>query len=262
MTSRREHLKLFGLRAMKHVPSADIVKSLTNHLLGDVPEMRNAAAEALSHNKRALEPLLRSFLYERRTDRVRLLSIPLAELGKDLKPEQVRSMAERGGKLLFAGHQHGEMILDLLTRVKPGEGSDYLIAKAMRLRRARKLNECLGILVFLAQSELLHAEGRYQLALARLLRDHEDGRAVAEGSGNATMGYFAGLVREGFPVLERLKKESMVTPEDLLRVGAHFSEGVGSERRFGSELLHHLADKHSRQRAGEEARMVLRTEGL
>jgi hypothetical protein len=126
------------------------------------------------------------------------------------------------------------------------------------------LNECLALLAFLAHADALDLEGRYQLALTRLLLDSAAGRqdSSADQAGDATMGFFAALVREGFAVFDRLKKESMVTPEALLRVGAHFSVGVGSERRFGSEVLHHVADKHPRQRAGEEARSVLRSEGL
>ena len=76
------------------------------------------------------------------------------------------------------------------------------------------------------------------------------------------MGYIAGLVRDGFPVLDRLKKESMLEPEDLLRVGRHFNESIGPERRFGTELLRHVAEKHGKVKAGEEARMMIRAAGL
>ena len=86
-----------------------------------------------------------------------------------------------------------------------------------------------------------------------------DGAAVP---GDATMGHLAILVRDQFPCFERLKKESMLKPEDLLRIGRHFSERVGNERRFGAEMLHHVAEKHGRLRAGEEARMMIRSAGL
>ena len=109
----------------------------------------------------------------------------------------------------------------------------------------------------------LDLEGRYQMALARLIMDHEEGRAgVAVHTGDATMGYIAGLVRDGFPALDRLKKESMLEPEDLLRVGRHFNESIGPERRFGTELLRHVAEKHGKLKAGEEARMMIRSAGL
>jgi hypothetical protein len=53
----------------------------------------------------------------------------------------------------------------------------------------------------------------------------------------------------------------MVSPDALLRLGRHFAVAVGSERRFGTEILQHLADRHARQRAGEEAKIALRAVG-
>ena len=100
------------------------------------------------------------------------------------------------------------------------------------------------------------------MAVARLLLDENGSRGESSQAGDATMGYIAKLVRDGFPVLERLKKEAMVPPKAKLRVGTHFAEAVGAERRFGTDLLHHVADRHSRDRVGEEARLMLRSEGL
>ena len=46
----------------------------------------------------------------------------------------------------------------------------------------------------------------------------------------------------------------------MLRIGTHFAEAVGTERRFGTELLRHLATR-TKGRAGEEARYALRSVG-
>ena len=81
-------------------------------------------------------------------------------------------------------------------------------------------------------------------------------------TGDATMGFIAGLVRDNFPVFERLKKESMLAPEDLLRVGRHFNAGIGPEQKLGADMLLHVAKKHAKGKAGEEARLMIRSEGL
>ena len=118
-------------------------------------------------------------------------------------------------------------------------------------------------LIRLAQSDHIDNEGMYQLAVARLMVDGNGGRAgERKGAGDATMGYFSSLVRDGFPLAERLKKEGQLSPDDLFRVGRHFASGVAQERRFGGELLHHVADKHARRKVGEEAKLTLRAEGL
>ena len=44
-------------------------------------------------------------------------------------------------------------------------------------------------------------------------------------------------------------------------IATHFAEAVGPERRFATELLHHLASR-TKGRAGEEARLTLRVAGM
>ncbi|MHC5063765.1 MAG: HEAT repeat domain-containing protein [Planctomycetota bacterium] len=261
LSSRREHLRLFALKSMKGIKSAELVKPLVNHLLGPSEEMASAAAEALSENPAALEPMLRSFQLEKNPEKAKHLSIPLTKLGEKLSDAQIKSLGEKGCKQLIAQDPMGEVLLDLLMRAQPVKGPAFAVDKSQRMRRARKLPECLAILVFLAQGEYLDDEGSYQLAVARLLLDDQTTREPGQ-VGDATMGYFARLVREEFPLLDRLKKESMVTPEALLRIGSHFADGVSSERRFGAEVLQYVSEKHSRHRAGEEALTMLKTGGL
>lgn len=261
LASRRQHLRLFALQAMRHVQGDDVVKPLVNHLVGPTEEMASAAAEALSNNPSALEPLLRSFQSEKIPEKARQLAIPLARLGQKLSDAQIKSLGEKGCKQLVAHDPMGEVLLDLLMTAQPTKGPALAVDKALRMRRARKLPECLTILVYLAQGRHLDDEGSYQLALARLLIDGEATLEMAQ-VGDATMGYFAKLVRTGFPVSDRLKKEAMLSPEALLRVGSHFADSVSSERRFGAELLQFLAEKHSKNRAGEEAMVLLKTGGL
>ena len=75
------------------------------------------------------------------------------------------------------------------------------------------------------------------------------------------MGFFAVLIRNDFPLFDRLKRESAVKPEMMLRVATHFASTVGAERRFGTEMLQHLAER-TKGRACDEAKIALRSVGL
>ncbi len=262
--SSRDELRRFAIHAMRGAPHADLVKLLTKVLLEDSDgELRAAAAEALARNGHALEPLLRAFLTEKRdVERARRLAEPLHTLLADLPDKDLKAATEKAARLLFAHEATAEVVLGALLKARHDELHPLLTDKAVKLRRAKKLTDAVALLAFLAHADELDGEGRYQLALARLMLDSKAGRQENGNSGDATMGYFTRLVREGFPVFTRLRREASLKPEDLLRVGQHFSEGVGEERRFGTEILQHLAEKHARKRAGEEARLTLRAEGL
>lgn len=260
---RNEELSLFALRALRSCHTAEMAKICMKHLTGGKPAWQEVAADALGENPAAVEGLLRALQSEKNPDRARLLATPLARLGNHLEDAQITAWAEKACKHVIAGDPMGDVLLDLLLRLSPDRGRVDLVDRALRLRRARKLPECLAILMRLARTEHIDLEGRYQLAVARLLTDQANGQVDRSGGvGDATMGYFTTLVRAGFPLVDRLKKETQLTAEALLRLGSHFAEGVATERRFGVDLLQFVADRHGKQRAGEEARTVLRVEGF
>lgn len=263
LTSRKEDMKLFALRALRETNSEEVAKVYMSQLHSNNPQFQAAASEALGNNPKALSLLLKSLQHERNADKAVLLVKPLLAHAERIKPAQIKSMAEKCGRLLAGADRLGEVHLEILLGLRKDVASEELVGKATRLRRARKLNDALNILVHLAGADALDPEGRYQLALARLIKDNEEGRAgVISHTGDATMGYIAALVRDEFPVFERLKKESMLEPEDLLRVGRHFNAGIGAEQRMGAEMLAFVAEKHAKAKAGEEARMMIRSEGL
>jgi hypothetical protein len=258
----REEVGLFALRALRASHTADTARLCLEHLLRGAPQFQEAAARALGQNPAALAPLLKALHAEKSAERAQLLARPLIALRAHWTRAQIEAQAERAGKLLAAGDPLGDVQLAVLLEVAPELGARTVVEKATRLRKASKTHEAAGILMRLAQGQHLDDEGRYQLAVARLLQDGQHHKTSRGTNGDATMGWFAGLVREGFPVFDRLRREAQVTPEGMLRVGMHFATAVGPERRFGADLLQHLAEKHRRQRAGEEARLLLRSEGL
>lgn len=263
LSDERVEVRLFALRALRSCHTAEVAKLAMPHLLGKDPAFREAAAEVLGENPAAVENLLRAFQTERNLDRARWIGAALRRHGGRLERPRIRSLADKAGKLLAAGEPLGEIYLDVLLALDAEAGAAELVDKALRQRRARRLADALTILMRLARTEHMPVEGRYQLAVTRLLADMQSHAAGAgkDETGSATMGHFAMLAREGFPLVERLKKEGQLEPNALLRLGKHFAGQVGPERRFGTELLHHLAQRHGRHPAGADAKLMLRTAG-
>ena len=263
LESRSEERRLFALRALRHRNTEKMAKVCIKWLLNGAPEFQEAAGEALCDNRAALAGLLRAFTLEKNLDRARLIAGPLAALGDRLAANQRKSLIEKASKMITSADPLAEVYMSLLLDIDPETANGDLVDKAVRLRRARKLEDCLAILLRLAQAKVIDPEGRYQLAMARLMLDGQERRpnGPREG-GDATMGYFAALVREDFPVFDRLKKEGQLNATDLFHVGQHFATGVATERRLGSDLLHHIATKFARRKVAEDAKLMLRSEGL
>jgi hypothetical protein len=63
-----------------------------------------------------------------------------------------------------------------------------------------------------------------------------------------------------FPLLERIKKDSSLPAEQQLKLGSYFAQTVGSDRRFGQDLLAHLHKRH-KGRIGDEVKLAMRAAG-
>ena len=237
-----------------------MAKVALKFLVHEDERFRQAAAEALAHNKQAIEPLLRLLQTTRDPHLGQTIADILVRLGPHMQPRLLRTLADKAVRMLVTSSRAADLLLGIVLAVGGAKIGPSLVERAIRLRRSRRHEDALLILARLAASPHGDDEARYQLAVTKLL--HEMARPAAEvaSPGNPTMGFFAALVRAGFPLAERLRKESAVSPEAMLRVASHFADTVGVERRFGTELLQHLASR-TKGRAGDEARVALRATG-
>jgi hypothetical protein len=260
LAARQPEQRLFAMRMLRRSRGAELAKVALKFLVHDDERFRDAAAEALAHNKSAIEPLIRLVYTTRDLELAQRAADILVQLGPEIGPKARGEIVDKSVRLLATHPRSGELLLGVALATGGGKMGPMLIDRAVRMRRARRYGDALHVLARLAASPHGSDEGRYQLAVTKLLQDMSQPAAEPTSPGDPTMGFFAQLVRNGFPLAERLRKENAVTPEAMLRLASHFAEAVGAERRFGTELLKHLAQR-SRGRAGDEARLVLRAVG-
>jgi hypothetical protein len=260
LASRNPEQRLFALRMLRTAGGAELAKVALKLLDHDDPRFRQAAAESLAHNRQAIDPVLRLLVTTRDPALAQVCGEILVRLREHIAPKLARSLAERSVKALSGNARVADLLLDVVLASGAARLAAFLVERCIRLRRVARHADAMHVLARLAAAVPADDEVRYQLALTKLL--HDAAQPVAENAapGNSTMGFLATLLRGGFPVLDRLRKESAMTPELLLRVATHFASAVGPERRFATELLQHLAAR-TKGRAGDEARVALRAVG-
>jgi len=261
LASRNQNQRLFALRAMRRGASPELVKMALRLRDHSDPRFRQAAEDILVSTTHAVEPLLRLLLLCKDPTEGRRLAALLTRLGSVAKPEQITLIAERAVKTVAGKGPSGDVLCDVAIAMGGTKIVAFLLEKAIRWRRSKRYSESLHVLAKLATAELLDNEGLYQLALTRFLQDVHRPGADSAVPGNAAMGFFTSLLRSGFPLLERVKKDASVSPELQLRLATYFADKVGIERRFGTDLLQMLATRN-KGRTGEEARHALRSVGL
>ncbi|MFT4512426.1 MAG: HEAT repeat protein [Planctomycetota bacterium] len=260
LASRQPEQRLFAIRMLRSAGGAELAKSFVKLLDHDDERFREAAIEGLSNNKQAVEPLLKLMQSTKNLDMSQKAGAILARLASHITPKMQKAAGEKVVKLLATNSRLGDMLLDLVLLAGGTKITPFFIDKAIRMRRAQRTSEALHMLAKIGASDYSDDEVHYQIALIKLLASADE----VEGAGtpgNSTMGFFSVLIRAGFPLFDRLKRESAIKPEMLLRVATYFTQAVGAERRFGTEMLQYLANR-TKGRAGDEARLVLRTAGM
>lgn len=260
LSARQPEQRLFAMRILRTSPMPELIKLALKLRDHEDARFRAAAEDVLGANKLAQEPLLRLLQACKDPTEGRRLSALLVRHGAAIQPKAIRAIAERSIKLMHVHSVAGDFLCDIAIALGGAKMVPFFLEKAVRWRRTKHYPEALHLLAKLATANLLDNEGRFQLALARFLQDSMRVQAEDAAPGNAAMGFFAALLREGFALFERLKKEPSLDPDHLLRLATYFAETVGPERRFGQELLQYLAAKN-RGRAGDGARLALRTAG-
>lgn len=262
LVARAAEQRLFALRMLRTAGGAEMAKVAVKLLDHDDDRFRAAAAEALANNKQAAEPLLKVLLTSKNLQLVDMAGSILLRLAPALPPKFARAAAEKAVKLVGGNTKVADLLIEIALAAAGAKLVGFFVERAVRLRRAHQEAQALHLLARLAASPHGDHEVHYQIALTKLLLDmaRPEGEAGAEAPGNSTMGFFAVLARNGFPLFDRLRKENAVTPEAMLRIATHFTAAVGPERRLGTDLLQHLAMR-TKGRAGDEARVVLRAVG-
>tara|TARA_R110002072_G_scaffold269079_3_gene428232 strand:- start:30814 stop:32406 length:1593 start_codon:yes stop_codon:yes gene_type:complete len=260
LASRQPDQRLFAIRMLRTAGGAELAKSFIKLLDHDDERFREAATEGLANNKQAVEPLLKLMQSTKNLEMSQTAGAILARLASHITPKMQKAAGEKAVKLLATNSRLGDLLLDLVLLAGGAKITPFFIDKAVRLRRAQRSAEALHLLAKIGASEYSDDEVHYQIAIIKLLASADEAEA-AGAPGNSTMGFFSVLIRAGFPLFDRLKRESAIKPDMMLRVASYFTQAVGAERRFGTELLQHLANR-TKGRAGDEARLALRTAGM
>ena len=260
MASRQPEQRLFAARMLRTGSGAELAKMFLKLLSHDDERFREAAVEALANNKQAVEPVLKLMQTTKNDELAKSCAGILSQLSPHMTPKLQKASIEKAIKLLGSNVRLGDMLLDLSLHAGGDKIVSFIVDKAVRMRRARKPAEALHVLARVVANGHGDDETHYQIALTKLLAAADEAEAEG-GPGNSTMGFFAVLIRNDFPLFDRLKRESAVKPEMMLRVATHFASTVGAERRFGTELLQHLAER-TKGRACDEAKIALRSVGI
>jgi len=248
----------FALRKMGEFDSPTAVRTLVQQLDDSDTTRRDAAARSLRKIPAARTALMKEFLACEDPSKAWVIAeiLPIYE-GK-WRRDTIEEIWERLETAIEAEDRIQGAYLHFLKNVDSEYTYARLTARGTQLKKAKKYKEATRFLAPLKDFPVFAAEDKFTLAVAQLkLHSHDMTSVVARH--DPVLDLFVDLSRSSaFPVLDALKKEKALGPEDLFYLGFRFAESSAEARTLGEDILELLADRYPRTKVGKSAKNKLK----
>jgi hypothetical protein len=248
----------FALRKLGEFESPAVVKTLLQQLGDADVARRDTAARTLRKIPAARAALTKEFLSCDDARKAWAIAEILPTYEGKWRRDQLAGMWER----IQDAIEEDDRIRDAYLHVMKSADADYtyeqLAARGTQLVKAKKYREAVRFFSPLKDFANFAPEDRFRFAIAQFkLHSHTLGPNAQRQ--DLTLNTFSELYRSStFPLLESLKKEKALEPDDLFYLGFCFAERSGTERALGKGLLEFLAEKYPRTKLGKSAKNKLK----
>jgi hypothetical protein len=243
---------------MGEFDSPAVVRTLVQQLADSDTARRDAAARSLRKIPAARTALTKEFLACEDPSEAWVIAEILPTYEGKWRRDTLDDVWKRLQTALEAEDRIQGAYLHFLKNTDADYGYEQLVSRGAQLKKAKKYKEAIRFLSPLKDFPTYSEEDKFALAVAQLkLHPHDVGTITARH--DPALDLLGDLYRSSaFPLLETLKKEKSLEPEDLFYVGFRFAEGPAQERSLGEELLEFLADRYPRTKVGKSAKNKLK----
>lgn len=248
----------FALRKMGEFDSPVAVKTLVQQLNDTDAARRDAAARALRKIPAARTVLTKEFLSCDNASKAWAIAEILPTYEGKWRRDTLDEVWQRLQRSLEEEDRIHAAYLHFLKQVDAAYAYGQFAARAAQLRKSKKYKDAIRFLSRLREFPTFAPDEKFALAMAQLKLHAHDVTTVTTRHDPA-LDLLADLHRSSaFPVLDALKKEKAIEPEDLFYLGFCFAEGNTEVRSLGADILEFVADRYGRTTVGKNAKNKLK----
>ncbi|MFQ5916867.1 MAG: HEAT repeat domain-containing protein [Candidatus Binatia bacterium] len=248
----------FALSKMGEFDSPDVVRTLVRQLGDPDNSRREAAARSLRRIPAARTPLTKEFLSCDDASKAWAIAEILVTVEGKWRRVTLGEIWQRFQGAVDAADRIQGAYLHVLKSVDEKYAYTQLANCGTQLKRRKKYKEAKRFLSLLKGFSTFNVEEKFSLAVAHV-KDHPHRIVPTARREDPAVELFGELYcSSAFPLLEALKKERALDPEDLFYLGFSFAERSAKERVLGKGLLEFLARRYPRTKVGRGAKNKLK----
>jgi HEAT repeat protein len=258
-TSPRANVRRWALLALGSLDTAPAAKALAVAVESGDATDRAVALEAALRTPNGRAAVAKALTTATDPEKARAMATGLKNHALDLTQSSLHGMEEAVGE---AHPDVAQILIDLLKHCGRGvtRAQDTLLDKAMKLKAKGQFGDAAELFRRICAGRDADPEARYQLGVCELkLSKHKIGHG---GAREPCVETFDLLTRSReFPVVERLRDERILEPDELYFLGFSLAEGKGGGQNLGGDILTVIAESRRDERLAQMAKNKLQRMG-
>ncbi len=261
LANRHAGVRVFAMSKLANLDSAANAEMIMEFLSASDQDLKEAALDALSRMPSTVNIVLKAIDENPGALRVQDMVRILSHHRNRITPERARNRIKRMLEMRGKGDKRFELNWEALKQLKPEVLQAEILKLADKAFLAGEFEAAASHLGLLDKGGLLTSDLRYRLMLATL-KISEKSRSRSGRAADPALDHASRLLAENPRDFKaKLLAEKILTDEEYLYLGFHFSERLNEERRFGADLLRHVANRWPRRQSAKAARQKLQLEG-
>lgn len=260
--SQHLDVRRFAVSKLREFDTREAVDLLGRFLEDHDATIRDLASDSLMAIPTARPVLFERLLRETHMERAWTLARILKPHGAQFSKEQVRRLGDKVTRLLDADQKLYEPSLFLLRSISEASARDALLRRALRRKRTKHFDDAARTLRLLERHGILDDDVRFELAVMLMKLSPRDPQKDARDTDPALEHLSSVVQSPKFGSFDRLRREAVLSADDLFFIGWHFVEGQGVAKDFGGKVLHLVLRKVPKSPLALRAREKLNRESI
>ncbi len=261
LDARSMEVRRFALEKLGGIDHPRAVELLLDAVHAPEPELRDVAGRALSRIVSSPPALFERLVGETDAERAWRLARLVRSRPDALTRHHLMRLGDRLVRHLDHESRLYEPFVFLLADVAPEKAREVLLERARRKKRSRRFADTVLSLRILERHGLFDPEVRYELAVAmmKMTPSHEE---PASSFDDPALALFQSLVGGEFALFDLLRHETLMTADDLTRIGAHVLSKSPAGQEIGRQILRLVMRKAPRSPLARDAKACLDRHGI
>jgi hypothetical protein len=259
--NRHANVKVFAIGKLAALDSLENAQLILNFVPASDQNLKDAALEALSRMSSAVNIVLKAIDENSGQIRVHDIVQILGSHRNRITTERARNRVRKMLEMKEKGDKRFESAWEALKQLRPDILQAEVLKRADAAFAASDYRGAAANLGLLEKGGLLDASLRYRMMLVTL-KISDKSRSRGNRAADPALEHAAALLADNAREFKaKILAEDILTDEDFLYLGFHFSERINEERRFGADLLRHVVNRWPRRHSAVQARQKLQLEG-